>query len=80
MAYLVIVLIKKISTIDEPYTKLELTRAQYLAKPRYAKQMFTSLLFCPKATFFCQKVVKKKGVKMTCFVIRNFFSQYILNF
>ena len=52
MTYLAIVLIKRIITIDEPYTKLKSARVQYyVAKPRYAKQMFTSLLFRPKPKF-----------------------------
>ena len=51
MTCLVIVLKKKITTIDEPYTKLKSARVQYVAKPKYAKQMFTSLPFCPKPRF-----------------------------
>jgi hypothetical protein len=68
MTYLVIVLIKKITTIDEPYTKLKAACAQYDAKPTYAKRMFTSLLFCPKSKFL-SKGSLKKGVKMIYFVI-----------
>ena len=49
--FLVFVLIKKITTIDYPYTKLKLARVQYFAKPSYAKRMFTGLLFCPKLKF-----------------------------
>jgi hypothetical protein len=48
---LVIALIRKITTIDSPYTKLKSARVQYVAKPRYAKRMFTSLLFCSKPSF-----------------------------
>ena len=51
MTYLVIILMKKITTIDKPYTKLKSARAKYDAKPRYAKRIFTSLLFCPKPKF-----------------------------
>ena len=51
MTDLVIVLIRKIITIDNLYTKLKSARVQYAAKPRYANQMFTSLLFCPKQRF-----------------------------
>ena len=48
---LVTVLIKKITTIDNLYTNFKSARVQYVAKPRYAKRMFTSLLFCPKPRF-----------------------------
>ena len=57
MTYLAIVLTKKITTIDEPYTKLKSARAQYVAKPRYAKQMFTSLLFRLKLRFLSKEFV-----------------------
>ena len=49
--YLVIVLVKKIKTIGNSYTKLKSAHVQYAAKPRYAKRMFTNLLFCPKPRF-----------------------------
>ena len=49
--FLVFGLIKKITKIDNPYTKLKSARVQYLAKPSYAKRMFTGLLFCPKLRF-----------------------------
>ena len=61
MAYLVIVLIKKNSTIDEPYTKLKSARVQYVEKPRYAERMFISLLFCPKPRFLSKSSLKKRG-------------------
>ena len=51
MTYFVIILIKKITITDNPYTKLKSARVQYFKKPRYAKEMFTSLLFCPKPRF-----------------------------
>ena len=49
--YLVIVLVKKIKTTGNSYTKLKSAHVQYAAKPRYAKRMFTNLLFCPKPRF-----------------------------
>jgi hypothetical protein len=60
MTYLVIVLLKKITTIGNPYTKLKSARVQYAAKPRYANQMFTNLLFCPKQRFLSKNSFKKK--------------------
>jgi hypothetical protein len=36
------------SSIDNPYAKTESADLQYVGSLRYAKQLFTSLLFCPK--------------------------------
>jgi hypothetical protein len=45
---------KKITTIDEPYTELKSACVQYVAKPRYAKHIFTSLLFFPTPRFLAK--------------------------
>ena len=52
MTYLVIVPTKKTTTPDSLYyTNLRSAHVQYVAKPRYAKWMFTGLLFYPKPRF-----------------------------
>ena len=59
MACLKIVFVYKPSIIDNPYTEVESADLQYVGKLRYAKQMFTSLLFCPKLRFLSKDGQKK---------------------
>ena len=68
MACLKIVFVNKPSIIDNPYTKIESTDVQYAEKLRYTKQMFTSLLLCPKLRFLSKEGRKKCG-KLTYLVI-----------
>ena len=55
-----IVFMDRTKNINNFYTKLHLVSAQYIAKSRYDKQMFTSLLF-RQYLGFCKKIAEKKG-------------------